>query len=247
MPDTLGWCRFARSVVLPADRMRVGYGPERHTIEEEPCAPADHEILRVRGRPRESHSGRHVVGVGVDGVQELQVVAKAEIEREARRDTPLVLHVHADIRVRLRDDRIAERLCEAAVVANEEGGHRRERIVATERARVGDGIVVDHDVDSGSQRVRARLARERVHDLIHRVQAPGRAGGQRAERCDACDTDRGPDQIGRWCVQIAVDDLRPRLVDHLRRDRPRIAKPERVVHVVEPGRRAWRIQRAGAA
>ena len=99
--------------------------------------------------------------------QELQVVAQAEIQRQARRDTPLVLRVHADVRVRLRHDRIAERLREAAVVADEEVRHRRERVVAAERSRIRDGVVVEHEVDAGAQRVRARLVREVVHDLIH--------------------------------------------------------------------------------
>ena len=49
----------------------------------------------------------------------------------------------ADIRIRLRDDRIAERLREAAVVAVEEIGERRERVTAADRARISDGVVVD--------------------------------------------------------------------------------------------------------
>ena len=55
---------------------------------------------------------RDVVGIGGDGLQKLQIVADAQVQRQARADLPLILRVEADIRIGLRDDGIAEGLRE---------------------------------------------------------------------------------------------------------------------------------------
>ena len=49
-------------------------------------------------------------------LQELQVVAQPEVQRQARTHLPLVLRVEADVRIGLRDHGVAEGLREARVV-----------------------------------------------------------------------------------------------------------------------------------
>ena len=101
---------------------------------------------------------RDVVGVGVDRLEELQVVAHAEIQRDARADFPLVLHVDAEVRIRLRHLGDAERLGEAGVVvdAGQEVRQRRERVAPANRARIGDPVVVVEEVDADPERMGAR-------------------------------------------------------------------------------------------
>ena len=62
---------------------RVGERAQRHAIVEEPGAAAHDRAARIRRRPREADARRHVVGVGVDGLEPLQVVAHAGVERDA--------------------------------------------------------------------------------------------------------------------------------------------------------------------
>ena len=78
--------------------MRVGDGAQRHAIEEEAGAAADEQVVRRRGDQAKPDARRHVVRVGVDRLEELQVVAKAEVQRQARAGAPLVLRVDADVR-----------------------------------------------------------------------------------------------------------------------------------------------------
>ena len=98
---------------VPRRQQGVGHGAQRHPIEEDAGPAAHEEVLRRRRRPDEARTRRHVVGVGVDRLEELQVVAKADVERQPRAGAPLVLGVDAEIRVRLvrpRDRRTSARI-----------------------------------------------------------------------------------------------------------------------------------------
>ena len=104
---------------VPGGEDRVGDRAQGHAIEEQSGAAADDEIVRRRRRPGEADARRQVVRIGVDRLQELQVIAKPEVQRQLDAEPPFVLRVDADVGVGLRHDRVAERLCEAAVVAGE--------------------------------------------------------------------------------------------------------------------------------
>src|SRR4029450_11496774 len=93
---------------------RVRDSTQRHAIEEEARTAADDEILRASRRPCEAQTRRDIVRVCADRLQELQVVAKSEVQREARPRTPFVLRVHTAVWIRLRNDGSAKRLRVAA-------------------------------------------------------------------------------------------------------------------------------------
>ena len=82
-------------------------------------------------------------------------------------------------------------------------------------------VVVVEEVDAGAQRVRAGLMREVVDDLdtacsTRRVGLPDSVPNDG----DAGDADGRADRIGRRRLQVAVRELRARLVDGARRERP---------------------------
>ena len=54
--------------------------------------------------------------------------------------------------------------------------------------------IVVQEIHAGAQRVRARLVREIVDDLVQIVDAAGGRTGERAERGDAGDADRRADR-----------------------------------------------------
>ena len=68
------------------------------------------------GGPSEAGTRGNVVGIGVDGFDELQVVTQAEVEGEARGDLPFVLEVKAEVGIGLRAGEIAECLGESGGV-----------------------------------------------------------------------------------------------------------------------------------
>ncbi len=182
-------------------QQRVGERAQRHAIVEEARAAAHHRVARRARRPREAEPRRHVVRVRGHGVEVLQVVAQAEVERQPVADLPLVLRVAADVGVALRDDRLPEGLREAGVVvdAEQEVGHRRERVGPAHRARKGDRVVVVEEVDARAQRVRTRLVRQVVDQLVHVIEAALRAARQGAERRHARDAHRRTDR-DRWAA-----------------------------------------------
>ncbi len=92
-----------------------------------------------------------------------------------------------------------------------------------------------------------RLVRNVVHDLVHPVDAPRRAARERAEGRDARNAHRRPDRIGRRRLQIAVRELRARLVDGAGGQNERVARRDAVIDVVQARRCAWRVQRPHAA
>ena len=75
-------------------QQRVRERAKRHAVEEQPGAAAHHGAPRFERRPGESQARRHVVRVGVDRFEELQVVAQAHVERQIRAGFPLVLRVN---------------------------------------------------------------------------------------------------------------------------------------------------------
>ena len=221
----------------------VGGGTQRNPIEEEAGIAANDQVVRRQWRPGEADARGQVVRIRVDRLQELKVVAEAQVERQARADPPFVLRVHADVGIGLGDDRVAERLGEPAVGAGEKAGERSEGITATCRPRVRDGVVVEHRVHPGAQCMRPCLMGDVVDELVHRVLPSRGASRQCPERRDPGDADGGADRIGRRRLQIAVADLSSRLVHGLLRERPRVAERERLVGIVQTGGSARRVQR----
>ena len=226
---------------------RVGHCAQRHAVEEEPGASTNQPATMRRRRPGDARTRRQVVRVGVDRMEELQVIAKPEVERQARCGAPFVLHIYANVGIRLRDHGVAERLCEAAVGAGQKGGQRRERVAASHRSRIRDRVVVEDEVGAGAQRVGARLVRQVVHDLHHPVEPARGAPDSVPKDATPAMLTAGPIGSVGGAFRSPWGELRPRFVHGPVRDRPRVADRERVIHVVEAGGRRRGIEGAGAA
>jgi len=96
-----------------AGEERVGQSVQGNAVIEQAEAAADHGAARFERSPGEAEQRRDVVGVGADGLEELKVVADAEIQRKAWPHLPLVLSVEPVVGVALWDDRVAE--CDAKI------------------------------------------------------------------------------------------------------------------------------------
>ncbi len=116
---------------------------------------------------------RNVVGIGGDGLEELQIVADAEVQGQARADLPFVLRIEADIRICLRNHGIAERLRESRVVVGsaQKVGQRRKRVTAADRSRIRDGVARYRETPGPREWRAPRLVGEIVHDLVQVVHA----------------------------------------------------------------------------
>ena len=145
---------------------------------------------------------------------------------------------------------VAERLREAGVVvdAGQKIRERRKRVAAANRSGERDGVVVVEDVDARAQRVRARLVRQVVDDLVHLVHAA------RWDCPTSVPNDATPEMLtagptasvgGAWrslyanCARVSLTVRGDRLSVLLNAERP--------IDVVQAGRGAGRAQRAGAA
>ena len=230
-------------------QQRVCERAKRHAIVEQSRAPANERASRFGRRPHEPDARRDVVPVGMDRLQELEIVADAGVHRDAGAGFPLVLRVHSNVRIGLRYDGCAESLREAGVVvdARQEIRQRRKGVRAADRPRKRDRVVVVQNVDAGTDRVRSGLMRQVVDELVHPVLPAGGTARKRPERRDALDAHRRSHHIGRRRFQIAVRKLRPRLVDRPRGQAQRIAEGDRAIAVVQGRRRAGRAQSSGAA
>ena len=228
---------------------RVGHGPERYAVIEEAACASENRASRVERRPCETQSGRHVVRVGVDGLEELQIVPHAQVQRDGWRNLPFVLHVHTEVRIRLRNAGGAERLSEAGVVvhASEKVRERRERVASAHRAGIGDLVVIVENVETQPHRMWPRLVRQVVHDLIEMVPPGGGASRHAPERGDARNTHGGTHGVGRKRLQIAVSELSPGFEHGSRRQRHRVTGGDNLVAVVEAGGGARRVQPSGSA
>ena len=157
---------------------RVGERAQRDAVIEEAKAAANDGAAILEWRVGKAEAGRDVLGVGVDGLEPLQVVANAGVEGELRVDLPLVLRIHAEVGVGLRHDEVAEGLGEGGVLACLEVGQRGEAVAAPVGHGEGDGEVVEEEVSADANRVRSDLTGEVVDDLVEAVVASsGRAGG----------------------------------------------------------------------
>src|SRR6185369_8602716 len=105
---------------------------QRHPIVEQSVASAKNRASRLEWTPRESGAWRNVVGVGRDGLKELQIVTQAEVEGQTTSDFPYVLREKSDIRIGLCHHRIVKRLRKARVVVGpaEEVRQRGECVAA---------------------------------------------------------------------------------------------------------------------
>src|SRR6188472_1209797 len=103
----------------------------------------------------------------MNGFQELQIVAKAGIEREPGPDVPLILRVKTEIGIGLGYHRRPERLRETGVIvsAGLEVRERRKYVGAPNRPRIGDGRVVIEKISAGPEGVSAGLPRHVIDDL----------------------------------------------------------------------------------
>ena len=149
----------------------VGHGAKRHAVVVDAGIAANERAAGGKGRPHHADPRRDVVRIGRDGLEPLQVVTDAGIQRDPRGQLPLVLRVQREVWIRLRDLGFAEGLREAGVVvdAGEKIRQRRESIAAAKRARVGDAIVVVDEIGAEPQCMATGLVREVVDDLIQRV------------------------------------------------------------------------------
>ena len=160
-------------------------------------------FLDAERRPREPEARRDVVRVGVDRLQELQVVAQARVQRQvggwlstrpARRCRRSAL---------VCDTTLSPKVCVKPAllyVPVEEVRERRERVRAANRPRIGDRVVVVEKVDADPQRVRTRLMREVVRRPgTSCSRRPVGTARQRAERRHAGDAHRRTDRIA-WAA-----------------------------------------------
>ena len=146
-------------------------------------AAPDDRARRARRRPGNSDAWRQVIGVGRDGLEKLQVVSKAGVERHAWSDLPFVLRVEAHIRIPLRHSGRSKRLREAGVVVRprQEIRERGKRVRTAVRPRKRDLVVIQEQVYPRFQRVPAGLMREVVHDLVHPVRPSRGTARQRTK------------------------------------------------------------------
>jgi hypothetical protein len=149
----------------------------------------------------------------VNGLEPLQVIADANVHRQAGRDFPFVLRIDAKVRVRLLDLRGAEGLCEPCRVvrAAQEIRQRREAVTPAYGPGKCDAVLVVEHVNARFERMRARLVRQVVDHLIQRVHPAGRTAGEPPECCDVGDRDGGSGQIARQRLQVAMRHLSARL------------------------------------
>src|SRR5690606_35365567 len=105
--------------------------------------------------------------------KKLQVVAQARVEREPRSRFPFILHVEADVGVRLSSFGDAEVLREAQVGirSSEEVCQRGERVTAQVGAREGDVRIVQQEVGADANSMRSNLVRKVVDDFVELVLA----------------------------------------------------------------------------
>src|SRR6185369_10717274 len=120
------------------------------------------------GRPGEPGARGDIIRIRRDALEELQIVADSQVDRQARGYLPLILCVKTDVRIRLRNDGIAEGLRVARVIVDalQEVSQRREGIAAADRARVGNGAIVVKEIRPSPQRVRARLMGKVIGDFV---------------------------------------------------------------------------------
>ena len=71
-------------MVLPADWRAFATALQRNPVEKQSGAAAYDGSPRLEGRPRKTDSRRDVVGIGVDRLQELKVVAQAGVQGQFR-------------------------------------------------------------------------------------------------------------------------------------------------------------------
>ena len=227
----------------------VGHGAERHAVVEDAGIAANDRAAGSEGRPHHADARRHVVGVGLDGLQPLQVVADAGVQRDARGHLPLVLGVQREVGIGLRDVECAEGLREARVVvdAGQKIRQRREPVAAAEGAGIGDPIVVVDEIDAEPQRMAAALVREVVDDLVERVSSRRGIARARPERRDAGNAHRGTDEVDGRRGEIAGRELRARLEHGTRGQHQRVAEGNRLIEVVDVGGRARRGRSPGIA
>ena len=115
-----------QSVVLPADSSALASARSGTRSKNNPALPritVRREGVGVHAKPTR---GDTLFRVRIDRVEHLQVVAQPGVDGQRRMRLPLVLNVEPDVRVRLRDDGLAERLSETRRVVGA-GEKIRER------------------------------------------------------------------------------------------------------------------------
>ena len=144
-----------------------------------------------------------------------------KFKRQPRAHFPLVLRINSGVRIGLCDPAIGEGLREPGVVvgAGKEICQRRKRITAAISARIRDGIVVVEIIDAHTNRVRADLIRQVVHNFAQLIQTRGWRSGERPEGAHTGNTDGWSDPVGGRSRQIAVGELATGLIDKVRTQR----------------------------
>ena len=172
---------------VSAREQRIGQGAERDAVIEQSEAAANDGSPRIEWRPGESGARRDVVRIGVNGFQELQIVADAQVESQTGADFPFVLCVESDVWIRLRNEGVAEGLgiSGAVVDALQEVRKRGKRVAASNGSRESDGDIVVKEINAHPEGMCSHLARKVVHDFVEVVDAAGRRTGERTERSDA--------------------------------------------------------------
>ena len=110
------------AVAVTVGLERVGERAQRNAIVIEPKTATDDGATALKGRVSEAEAGRDVLGVSVDGLEPLQVVAHSGVQGELRAYLPLILRIHPEVGVGLRYDEVSECLGVGAVLASLEVG-----------------------------------------------------------------------------------------------------------------------------
>ena len=202
-------------------KQSIGERTQWNAVVEQSVAAAHHRAARGKRRPCKSRPRRNVAGLSRNGLQELQIVAKSEVQRKAARDFVLILRVKAGIRIGLVDLRHAESLREAGAVvrAAQKIGERRERIAAPIGARKRDGVVVVEKVEADPDGVRALLDGQAVGGFVELIDAGGRRAGQRPKGSHAGNAHGRTDGVRGRRGKIAVGELHAGFIHHAGRQR----------------------------
>ena len=160
---------------------------------------------------------------GVEGAEELEVVAEAGVEGEVGGDAPLVLDVEADVGIGLGDGWGAEGLgvalgvvvtaqeaVRATALSNGRGSRAikaGEGVGSAEGLGEGDGVAVIEEVDAGLEGAWAALEDEVVDGFVEVVEAGDGRGGEAAEGGDAGDGDGRADVVVGGGVEAVVGEL----------------------------------------
>ena len=99
--DTLSCCSLSSRWCCPPTGCALATARSGTRSKNRPALPRTTSVATASGDHANPSTRRDVVGVGVDRLEELQIVAKAEIQCQPRADLPFVLCVDADVGIGL--------------------------------------------------------------------------------------------------------------------------------------------------